>query len=44
MRAVKIAKKKGPGGKQLSAGFGFVECSSEAVAKVGTPASLSVHV
>lgn len=34
MRAVKIAKKKGPDGKQLSAGFGFVECSSEAVAKV----------
>lgn len=29
-----MAKKKGPDGKVLSAGFGFVECSSEAAAKV----------
>lgn len=34
VRAVKVAKRKGPDGKPLSAGYGFVECSSEAVAKV----------
>lgn len=34
VRSVKVAKKKGPDGKVLSAGFGFVECSSEAAAKV----------
>ena len=34
MRSAKVAKRKGPDGKALlSAGFGFVECSSEAVAK-----------
>lgn len=33
MRAVKVARKKGPDGKQLPVGFGFVECSSEAAAK-----------
>ncbi|PRW58148.1 Multiple RNA-binding domain-containing 1 [Chlorella sorokiniana] len=38
VRAVKIAKKKGHDGKQLSAGFGFVECSSEAVAKAAVKA------
>lgn len=38
VRAVKVAKKKGPDGKQLSAGFGFVECSSEAVAKAAVKA------
>ena len=40
VRAVKIARKKGPDGKQLPAGFGFVECSSEAAAKVGGPESM----
>ena len=29
IRAVKVAKRKGADGKVLSAGFGFVECSSE---------------
>ena len=33
MRSAKVAKRKGPDGKMLSAGFGFVECSSEAAAK-----------
>ena len=30
----KVSKKKGPANKPLSAGYGFVECSSEASAKV----------
>ena len=30
-----VAKRKGPDGKPLSAGFGFVECCSEEVAKLG---------
>lgn len=38
MRSVKVAKKKGPDGKMLSAGFGFVECSSEAAAKAAVKA------
>lgn len=38
VRAVKVAKKKGPDGKVLSAGFGFVECSSEAAAKAAVKA------
>ena len=33
MRSVKVAMRKGPDGKSLSMGFGFVECSSEDVAK-----------
>ena len=33
MRSVKVAIRKGPDGKPLSMGFGFVECSSEDVAK-----------
>ncbi len=33
MRSVKVAVRKGPDGKPLSMGFGFVECSSENVAK-----------
>jgi multiple RNA-binding domain-containing protein 1 len=33
VRSAKVAKRKGPDGKMLSAGFGFVECSSEAAAK-----------
>lgn len=33
LRAAKVAKRKGPDGKMLSAGYGFVECSSEDVAK-----------
>ena len=33
MRSVKVAMRKGPDGKPLSMGFGFVECSSEDVAK-----------
>lgn len=33
MRSVKVAVRKGPDGKPLSMGFGFVECSSEDVAK-----------
>ncbi|GAB4818001.1 hypothetical protein N2152v2_005047 [Parachlorella kessleri] len=33
LRAAKVAKRKGPEGKLLSAGYGFVECSSEEVAK-----------
>lgn len=33
MRSVKVAMRKGPDGKSLSMGFGFVECSSEYVAK-----------
>lgn len=28
-----VAKKKGPDGKPLSAGYGFVECSTEEVAR-----------
>lgn len=32
LRAAKVARRKGPDGKLLSAGFGFVECSSEEVA------------
>lgn len=38
MRAVTVARRKGPDGKQLSAGFGFVECSSEAAAKAAVKA------
>ncbi len=38
VRSVKVAKKKGPDGKMLSAGFGFVECSSEAAAKAAVKA------
>lgn len=34
IRSARVAKRKGPDGKPLSAGFGFVECSSEEVAKV----------
>ena len=33
LRSVKVALRKGPDGKALSMGFGFVECSSEDVAK-----------
>lgn len=33
-----VARRKGPDGKQLSAGFGFVECSSEAAAKAAVKA------
>lgn len=33
IRSARITRKKGPDGKLLSAGFGFVECSSEAVAR-----------
>jgi len=33
MRSVKVAVRKGPDGKPLSMGFGFVECSSEDVAE-----------
>lgn len=33
LRAAKVARRKGPDGKMLSAGYGFVECSSEEVAK-----------
>ena len=33
MRSVKVAMRKGPDGKPLSMGFGFVECSFEDVAK-----------
>ena len=33
MRSVKVAMRKGSDGKPLSMGFGFVECSSEGVAK-----------
>ena len=33
VRSVKVAMRKGPDGKPLSMGFGFVECSSESVAK-----------
>ena len=33
VRSVKVAMRKGPDGKPLSMGFGFVECSSEDVAK-----------
>jgi hypothetical protein len=34
IRAARVARKKGPDGKPLSAGYGFVECSSEDVAKL----------
>jgi len=34
IRSARVAKRKGPDGKPLSAGFGFVECSSEDVAKI----------
>eukprot|EP00884_Botryococcus_braunii_P005166 jgi/Botrbrau1/14650/Bobra.0108s0011.1 len=34
IRSARVSKKKGPDGKYLSAGFGFVECSSEAVARI----------
>ncbi len=34
IRAARVAKRKGPDGKPLSSGFGFVECSSEDVAKI----------
>jgi len=33
-RAAKVTKRKGAEGKLLSAGYGFVECSSEAAARV----------
>lgn len=33
LRSVRIARHKGPDGKQLSSGFGFVECSAEAAAR-----------
>ena len=29
IRAARVARRKGPDGKPLSAGYGFVECSSE---------------
>lgn len=35
IRSARVAKRKGPDGKPLSAGFGFIECSSEEVAKIG---------
>lgn len=35
IRSARVAKRKGPDGKPLSAGFGFVECSSEEIAKLG---------
>jgi hypothetical protein len=35
IRTARVAKRKGQDGKRLSAGFGFVECSSEEVAKIG---------
>ncbi len=34
IRSARVAKRKGPDGKALSAGYGFVECSSEEVAKI----------
>jgi multiple RNA-binding domain-containing protein 1 len=34
IRSARVAKRKGPDGKQLSAGYGFVECSSEDAAKI----------
>lgn len=34
VRAVKIAVRKGQDGKSLSAGYGFVECSFAATAKI----------
>ena len=34
IRAARVARKRGPDGKPLSAGYGFVECSSEDVAKL----------
>ncbi|BDA49748.1 Multiple RNA-binding domain-containing protein 1 [Coccomyxa sp. Obi] len=34
IRAARVAKRKGPDGNPLSSGFGFVECSSEDVAKI----------
>ena len=34
IRASRVARRKGPDGKPLSAGYGFVECSSEDVAKI----------
>ena len=33
VRSVKVARHRGPHGKLLSAGFGFVECSSEQCAR-----------
>ena len=33
VRSVKVARHRGPNGKLLSAGFGFVECSSEQAAR-----------
>ena len=33
VRAIKVAKKKTKDGRMLSSGFGFVECSSESVAR-----------
>lgn len=33
VRAARVATRRGADGKELSAGFGFVECSSEEVAK-----------
>lgn len=33
VRSVKVARRKGKDGRMLSAGFGFVECSSESVAR-----------
>lgn len=38
MRAAKVARRKGPDGKPLSAGYGFVECSSEAAARAAVKA------
>ena len=34
IRAARVAKRTGADGKPLSAGYGFVECSSETVAKL----------
>lgn len=33
LKAAKVAKRRGPNGKPLSAGYGFVEFSSQSVAK-----------
>ena len=43
LRAVTVARKKGPDGKPLSAGYGFVECSSEAAAKAAVRALQGYH-
>ena len=43
IRAASVAKRKGPDGKPLSSGFGFVECSSEDVAKIAIQKLQVIH-